>query len=168
MTLLLPKIKTVRKKRLGQGIGSGKGGHTSSRGQKGQKARRSLGIMFEGYKTRKSLYKRIPLLRGKGKLKPSAKPVILPLDLLNVFENDGVVTMDSIIEKGLVGTNARKVGVKILGNGKLERTLTVHLPLSVSAKEAVEKAGGKIVSPTKKARPKKASQKTDAKNANGK
>lgn len=65
----LPKIKTKSKKRLGRGIGSGKGGHTSSRGQKGQKSRGSINILFEGMKMKKSLIKRLPLQRGKGKFK---------------------------------------------------------------------------------------------------
>src|SRR3972149_1988059 len=70
--------KTVKKskKRLGRGYGSGKGGHTSSRGQKGQKSRGKVGVIFEGYKVKKSLIKRLPLLRGKGKFLPKGKPVI--------------------------------------------------------------------------------------------
>jgi len=65
----LPKAKTRKSKRLGQGYGSGKGGHTSSRGQKGQKSRGSINILFEGMKMKKSLIKRLPLQRGKGKFK---------------------------------------------------------------------------------------------------
>ena len=75
----LPRIITRPKKRVGRGIGSGKGGHTSSRGNKGQKAREDVPLLYEGTKTKKSLVKRIPLLRGKGKLKPNEKPVILHL-----------------------------------------------------------------------------------------
>ncbi|OGY08339.1 MAG: hypothetical protein A2782_00750 [Candidatus Blackburnbacteria bacterium RIFCSPHIGHO2_01_FULL_43_15b] len=66
----LPKIKSETKKRLGRGYGSGKGGHTSSRGQKGQKARGKIHPLFEGQKNKKSLIQRLPLLRGRGKLKP--------------------------------------------------------------------------------------------------
>lgn len=66
----LPKIKTKSKKRLGRGYGSGKGGHTSSRGQKGQKVRGKIHPLFEGQKNKKSLIQRLPLLRGKGKNKP--------------------------------------------------------------------------------------------------
>jgi large subunit ribosomal protein L15 len=65
--LRLPKVVTKSKKRLGRGMGSGKGSHTSSRGQKGQKSRKDLHILFEGLKTKKSFLKRLPLLRGKGK-----------------------------------------------------------------------------------------------------
>ncbi|MBI2590719.1 MAG: hypothetical protein HYW33_02435 [Candidatus Blackburnbacteria bacterium] len=66
----LPKIKYKNRKRLGRGYGSGKGGHTSSRGQKGQKVRGKIHPLFEGQKNKKSLIQRLPLLRGKGKLKP--------------------------------------------------------------------------------------------------
>lgn len=51
-------------------MGSGKGSHTVGRGQKGQKARGSVGVLFEGVKMKKSLLKRLPLMRGKGKFHP--------------------------------------------------------------------------------------------------
>lgn len=63
----LPKVTTRKAKRLGRGIGSGKGGHTSSRGQKGQKSRGGINVLFEGMKMKKSLLKRLPKARGKGK-----------------------------------------------------------------------------------------------------
>ena len=65
----LSKIVIRSKKRVGRGIGSGKGGHTSSRGSKGQKARTKVHPLFEGTKVKKSLIKRLPYLRGKGKFK---------------------------------------------------------------------------------------------------
>jgi large subunit ribosomal protein L15 len=66
----LPKVITKSKKRLGRGMGSGKGSHTSSRGQKGQKSRGNIGVLFEGMKVKKSFFKRLPLKRGKGKFHP--------------------------------------------------------------------------------------------------
>lgn len=60
-------------KRLGRGYGSGKGGHTSGRGQKGQKSRTKIHILFEGLKVKKSTLKKFPLLRGKGKFLAKAK-----------------------------------------------------------------------------------------------
>lgn len=63
----------MAKKRLGRGYGSGKGGHTSSRGQKGQKTRSKMHVLFEGLKVKKSTLKKFPLLRGKGKFKPRHK-----------------------------------------------------------------------------------------------
>lgn len=66
----LPKVVTKRKKIVGRGIGSGRGGHTSGRGQKGQKTRGSINVLFEGLKVKKSFLKRLPLQRGKGKFHP--------------------------------------------------------------------------------------------------
>ena len=65
----LPAIVQRGKKRSGRGIGSGKGGHTSSRGQKGQKVRGRIHPLFEGTKVKKSIIQRLPLQRGKGKMK---------------------------------------------------------------------------------------------------
>ena len=130
----LPKIVTRRKKRLGRGYGSGKGGHTVGRGQKGQKSRSKIGILFEGVKTRKSFIKRTPQLRGKGKLKSKPKPIILNLDQLNVFTSGAKVDLDAIIKKGLVvERHAKSLGVKILGTGKLTKKLTVNIQVSDSA-----------------------------------
>ncbi|KKU03098.1 MAG: 50S ribosomal protein L15 [Candidatus Amesbacteria bacterium GW2011_GWB1_47_26] len=70
----LPRIITRPKKRVGRGMGSGKGSHTAGRGTKGQKARGKVSILYEGTKTKKSLVKRIPMLRGKGKFKAKVKP----------------------------------------------------------------------------------------------
>lgn len=69
----LPKTKARAGKRVGRGYGSGKGGHTVGRGQKGQKTRGKIHPLFEGQKNKKSLVQRLPLLRGKGKLKAKKK-----------------------------------------------------------------------------------------------
>lgn len=69
----LPKIIFKKKKRIGRGIGSGRGGHTVGKGQKGQKSREKVSIAFFGTKMKKSLLKRLPMQRGKGKLKPHLK-----------------------------------------------------------------------------------------------
>lgn len=66
----LPKVVKRPKKRVGRGMGSGKGSHTSGRGQKGQKSRSHINVLFEGMKMKKSLLKRLPLMRGKGKFHP--------------------------------------------------------------------------------------------------
>lgn len=63
----LPKVVQHRKKRVGRGVGSGKGSHTAGRGQKGQKSMGDIYILFEGLKMKKSFLKRLPLQRGKGK-----------------------------------------------------------------------------------------------------
>lgn len=143
----LPKIVTKRKKRLGRGYGSGKGGHTVGRGQKGQKAREKVGVMFEGLKMKKSLIKRLPLRRGKGKFKAKDKPLVVNLDVLNLLPQDSVVDLQLLIEKRIVDkSDAQRYGVKILGDGKIEKKLTIKLPISKKAAKKVEEAGGRVIS----------------------
>ncbi|MEK7188287.1 MAG: 50S ribosomal protein L15 [Patescibacteria group bacterium] len=143
----LPKVITQRKKRLGRGIGSGKGGHTVGRGQKGQKTRAHLGILFEGKKVKKSLFKRLPFLRGKGKFKSlRKKPIIINLTYLNVFPAGAKVTLETLASFGIVKLeDAKKIGVKILGNGDIAKKLEILVPISHSAAKKIEKAGGKII-----------------------
>ena len=80
----LPKITTKKKKRLGRGYGSGKGGHTVGRGAKGQKARGKVKLGFEGGQL--PLIKRLPLKRGKGKFKSfKKKPLVVNVRFLNLL-----------------------------------------------------------------------------------
>jgi large subunit ribosomal protein L15 len=149
MNQKLPKTIERRKKRLGRGYGSGKGGHTVGRGQKGQKSRGSVGILFEGYKVRKSLIKRLPLRRGKGRFEARDKPIIIDLELLNLLPVGSTVDLNILIKQNLVDEkDARECGVKILGNGKLEKKLTVNLPTSKRVAKEIEKLGGKVVKET--------------------
>lgn len=142
---MIPKVKTRSKKRLGRGYGSGKGGHTSSRGQKGQKSRGSVGILFEGVKVRKSLLNRLPLMRGKGKFSAKPKPIIVNLDVLNILKEGSKVTIETLVKAGIIRSgDAKEFGVKILGDGKLEKKLEVALPTSLSAAKKIEKAGGTL------------------------
>ena len=146
MNQKLPKTIEKRKKRLGRGYGSGKGGHTSGRGQKGQKSRGKVGVIFEGYKVRKSFIKRLPFRRGKGRFEAKAKPLIINLKHLEVFPENSVVNIESLVKYGIVDAkDAKTYGVKILGDGKVAKKLTVSLPISKSAAKDIEKAGGKIV-----------------------
>src|SRR3989337_4490477 len=98
----LTKIVTRPAKRLGRGYGSGKGGHTSGRGQKGQKSRGHIGIMFEGLKIKKSLLKKLPLVRGKDKFKAHPKPIIVKMALLNLLPAKATVDIDLLAKEGLV------------------------------------------------------------------
>lgn len=144
MTIQLPKT-TITKKRLGRGIGSGKGGHTAGRGQKGQKARGKIGILFEGVKIKKSLFKRLPLQRGRGKFGPRTKPIIVKLSYLNILPAGAEVNLANLAKYGIVKMeDAAQVGVKILGDGEVTKKFTVGLPISKSAAKEIEKAGGKI------------------------
>lgn len=142
----LPKITKGKKKRVGRGYGSGKGGHTAGRGSKGLKARNKVPLLFTGTKMRKSFVRRIPFLRGKGKFSPqSPKPEVINVEELNQLRKGSVVTLERLIEAGLVSKKAEKNGVKILGRGKLEKEIKVEVPVSKGAKQKIEKAGGEVI-----------------------
>ena len=124
--------------RRGRGHGSGNG-KTAGKGHKGQKARSGAPRPgFEGGQM--PLYRRIP---KRGFTNRNTKTIVgINVSALEVFENDTVVTVDTLIEQGIV-TNP-KDGVKILGNGELTKKLTVQAnAFSASAKEKIEALGGK-------------------------
>ena len=148
----LPKIAARGKKRVGRGYGSGKGGHTSGRGQKGQRSRRTIPWSFEGGAL--PLSQRLPFWRGKGRLNPlSDNPVAINLNQLDKLPAGTVVDAGFLVKMGWVKTREIAVrGAKILGGGKLTKKLMISgLKISVSAKAAVEKAGGKVEEIIKKA-----------------
>ena len=123
--------------RRGRGHGSGNG-KTAGKGHKGQKARSGAPRPgFEGGQM--PLYRRIPK-RGF-KCRNSKDIVGINMSALEVFDNGADVTVDTLIEKGIV-KNPRD-GVKILGGGELTKKLTVKVnAFSASAKEKIEALGG--------------------------
>ncbi len=128
---------------VGRGRGTGKGGHTTGRGNKGQLARERIHILFEGSKFKKSLIKRLPFIRGRSKNKSAQnKPVVVSLESLVKWPKSIPVSLKNLVERKLVKPNTKSV--KILGSVKLEHELDVRVPVSASAKSAIEKAGGKI------------------------
>lgn len=138
-------VKTVSKskKRVGRGLGSGKG-KTAGRGTKGQKARGKVALGFIGGTL--PMYKKFPFKRGIGNPKRSAKMVTLSLGKLAVFTEGATVDLQSVVEKGLVSeSNAKKYGVKITGMGEVTKNLAVKLPVSGQAAVKIEKAGGKVI-----------------------
>lgn len=141
----LPKTTEKKKKRLGLGHGSGRG-KTAGRGTKGQNARNSVPIFFEGGAI--SIIKRLPFMRGKGRNKVFKKrPLIINLDSLNLLPKGSTVNLETLVANKIVDAKDGKVyGVKILGNGELTVSLTVALPVSKAAQQKIEKAGGQIVS----------------------
>jgi large subunit ribosomal protein L15 len=140
----LPKLVKRNAKRVGRGIGSGKGGHTTGRGQKGQKARTTVPVIFEGTKIKKSFIKRLPLLRGRGKLKPwGKKHVTISLTHLADWPKSTPVTVENLIKKGVVEA-FKGITVKILGDGEIRQALEVKVTVSKAAGEKIVKAGGKI------------------------
>lgn len=134
----LLKVKAKSDKRIGRGLGSGKG-KTGGRGTKGQKARGKIPVTFTGSL---SLYKKLPLKRGKGNVKVSSKPKTVNLSALNVFKTKTVVDITRLLEAKVISQKDAKKGVKILGNGEIESALTVKIPVSDSARKKIEKAGG--------------------------
>jgi len=139
----LPKIVKKRKKRVGRGLGSGKGAKSGRGTTRHQKARESIPIHFEGGQGR--IVKKFPLLRGKGKNKPiSPKPVAVAVAKLNQFKDGQVVDFESLLAKGIIKNDARKRGVKILAKGKLERQLIIRLPCSQKVETMVKQLGGKV------------------------
>lgn len=139
------KIKTKRAKRIGRGPGSGKG-KTGGKGQKGQNVRGKLPITHSHYEGgQRPLFKRLPYKRGKGNKSLSKKPLIVNLEALNKLPKNTQVTIEVLIENRVVDRNdAKMFGVKILGNGHIENPLIINIPISKSAAQKIEKAGGKI------------------------
>ena len=124
MSLLNKLVSIVSKssKRIGRGYGSAKGGHTSSRGQKGQKSRQGANIplWFEGGQL--PLIKRLPMLRGKGRLNVVRPTAEVTLSDINAMKSD-VITLDTLkLEKVI---NARYNKAKIIYSGKLEKKVTI-------------------------------------------
>lgn len=139
----LPNIVGRRKKRVGRGIGSGKGSKSGRGTTRHQKARESIPSHFEGGQGR--MVKKFPLLRGKGRNKSSdLPPIVVDIAKLNIFATGEKITVDALIKKGLVDSLAKKTGVKILGKEKLEKKLHVAVATSKSAKILIEKLGGKV------------------------
>lgn len=139
----LKKQISRRKKRIGRGLGSGKG-KTGGRGQKGQKARGKVALGFSGGGL--PLYKKLPLLRGWGNKPVSRRPVVVALDDLSVFKSGEEVNLETLLAKGVVAKGkVKERGVKIL-DGKIEVALKVSgVEVSKSAREKIEKAGGHVL-----------------------
>ncbi len=124
--------------RRGRGHGSGNG-KTAGKGHKGQKARSGAPRPgFEGGQL--PLYRRLP---KRGFTNINSKDIVaIGLDRLNVFEDGAEVTVETLMEKGIVKNP--KDGVKILGNGELTKKLDVKVnAFSKSAAEKIQAVGGK-------------------------
>lgn len=131
---------THAKKRVGHGPGSGLG-KTSGRGQKGQKARSggSINPVFEGGQL--PLYRRLPK-RGFSNYPFKKEYAVINLSDLNVFEDGTVVTPALLKEKGIV--KKQLSGIKVLGEGQLEKKLTVQAhKFSKSAIDKINESGSK-------------------------
>lgn len=137
----LPKLSSRKNKRLGHGYGSGKGGHTSSRGQKGQKSRNGVRLSFTGSSW--VWFKRLPFMRGKSRFSSFGKKALINLTSLNVFDAGSLVTVESLIEKKIISKNQATISsVKIVGTGELKKKLKVQVPATLSAQKAILEAKG--------------------------
>ena len=136
---LSPAVGSTKEvKRVGRGHGSGNG-KTAGKGHKGQNARSGGGVRpgFEGGQM--PLYRRIP---KRGFTNRNRKEfVAINVNVLDRFDNGAEVTVDTLIESGIV--KDPKDGIKILANGELTKKLTVKAnAFSAAAKEKIEALGG--------------------------
>jgi len=132
---------TKNRKRVGRGPGSGLG-KTSGRGEKGQKSRSGFARKpgFEGGQM--PLFRRL-LRRGFNNIF-RVEYAVLNLQQLELFRASSTVGPEDFLAKGFIGKNEMDA-VKVLGKGKLSKALTVKAHrFSASAKDAIEKAGGKV------------------------
>jgi large subunit ribosomal protein L15 len=130
---------TKNKKRVGRGVGSGHG-KTSCKGHKGQKARSGgpKGAGFEGGQM--PLQRRIPKRGFKNIFR--TEYAIVNLDTIDALKDDAVVTPELLVEKGVI--KDVKDGIKVLGNGSIQRPVTIKAhAFSAAATAKIEAAGGK-------------------------
>jgi large subunit ribosomal protein L15 len=150
LSSLKPAQARKDRKRVGRGMGSGKGRY-SGRGIKGQKSRSGSHKMRPGFEGGQNpIYMRLGKLRGQfskdalpvGPHRTSTAPVNVAT-LEERFETGAEVTPEALVEKGVLKNT--KIDVKILGNGELKKKLavTVHA-VSASAREKIEAAGGTV------------------------
>lgn len=142
----LNNLKTIskkQKKRLGQGHGSGRV-KTSGRGTKGQNARSSRALSFEGGAL--PLIKRLPFRRGKDKNNSFKKsPVIVNIKALELLKAGLTVDIKSLVAARIIKEDeANEFGVKILGDGKITKSYIIKLPISKKAAAKIIKAGGRV------------------------
>jgi large subunit ribosomal protein L15 len=149
LSSLKPAQAQKARKRVGRGMGSGKGRY-SGRGIKGQKARSGSHKMRAGFEGgQMPVYMRLGKQRGStskdalpiGPFRTSTVPVnVAGLDR---FDDGAEVTPETLVEKGVIKNT--KTDVKVLGNGELTKGLTVRVhAISATAREKVEKAGGTV------------------------
>ncbi len=138
---LSPAMGSVKASyRKGRGPGSGNG-KTAGKGHKGQNARSGGGVRlgFEGGQL--PLYRKLPKRGFKNRF--ATHYAIVNVGTLNAkFENGETVTLEALLEKGILSKGLD--GLKVLGNGELTKNLTVEAAIfSQTAKEKIEAAGGK-------------------------
>jgi len=149
LSSLKPAQARKDRKRVGRGLGSGKGRY-SGRGIKGQKSRSGSHKMRVGFAGgQMPIYMRLGKLRGAtskdampiGPFRTSTVPV--NVGALDAFDDGAEVTPETLVERGVIKNT--KTDVKLLGNGELKKKLTVRVhAISATAREKVEAAGGSV------------------------
>lgn len=140
----LPTTTKKKKKRLGRGYASMKGGHTSSRGQKGQNARNSTRAWFEGGQL--PFIRRFPFQRGKNRFGSlNAKTTLITLSQLGKFADNETVTLETLVAKKIINQKQAKTSpIKIVGQGTISIPLIVTFPVSAKAAQKIKAAGGTV------------------------
>lgn len=140
----LTKTTVRAKKRIGHGYGSGKGGHTSSRGQKGQNARGQVPVWFEGGQLPQ--IRRFPFIKGKNRFKSlTADTITVSLNQLDKFPANTVVDVKKLVEARIITSkDLATKEVKVVANGKITVPVIVTIPTSKIAAERIVAAGGQI------------------------
>jgi large subunit ribosomal protein L15 len=149
LSSLKPAQSAKARKRVGRGLGSGKGRY-SGRGIKGQKSRSGSHKMRAGFEGgQMPIYMRVGKQRGAtskdampiGPFRTFTAPV--NVGSLDAFDDGAEVTPESLVEKGLLRNT--KTDVKLLGNGELKKRLTIRVhAISATARQKVEQAGGTV------------------------
>lgn len=137
-------IKFPERKRKGRGVGSGLG-KTSGRGHKGAKARSgwSRRIGWEGGQM--PIYRRLPKVGFNNKNFEKVYTVVNVSDL-DAFDVGATVNLQSVLDKGLTSKEKHSDLFKVLGNGEISKAVTVEVDaITASAREKIERAGGKVV-----------------------
>ena len=147
MDILNNLISTAQKshKRIGRGYGSGRGGHTSTRGHKGDKARGKVRLTLDGTKIKKGWIKRLPFLRGKHRVLPKNNTIAINLDQLSKwFKKGDIVDTAKVLTKLKLRNNA-KLKIKVLSSGEIKIPLALKgLMISKTALSKITLIGGKI------------------------
>jgi len=141
----LPKLVKRSGKRVGRGYGSGKGGHTSSRGSKGQKSRSKVKLFFEGTKNKKSLLRRLPVWRGRSNRGRYEKVPISLSWLEKEAKKGDLINLDFLRKHKKIRRADYSYRPKIIARGRIVKPLKVALPITKAAAAAVVKAGGRVV-----------------------
>ena len=135
--------KVRQNKRVGRGQGSGRGG-TSTRGHKGAKSRSGYSQKFGFEGGQMPLQRRVPKFGFKSPFRVEYTPINLE-KIQKIADEKGITTfaLETFVELGIISKNGK---IKVLGNGELTATVEISAnAFSASAKEAIEKAGGKAI-----------------------